>query len=346
MVFTRFGDGSMLDLEPEEIKSELVEGTEDAARRGKIEALGEDELEKLLEIVTRPGKMVGVEKGNEIIMTGDSPSIGSVPRGYPVNRLQMLQTYERVCGMDTAETGFIDYSYKAVKTVSSEERSWVEQASHLLTVPLFYGAMPDLGRYSRPDGPIPNWAELMPQGKIKEAREAQEEAVASCVNDLVFIAGEMYEGGAQGIDFDTTGAAGDADFLAALKATEKLKKKYPDMCIEMGMAGEFVLGMHGELSYDGVRLAGLYPHQQVKLAEKAGATIFGPVVNNISKKSFAYNLARAVTFCKACVEASSIPVHPNVGLGVGGVTTVEVLPVDVVSRVSVAMAEVGKADGL
>ena len=346
MVFTRFGDGSMLDLEPGEIKSELIEGTEDAARRGKIEALGEDELEKLLEIVTRPGKMVGVEKGNEIIMTGDSPSIGSVPRGYPVNRLQMLQTYERVCGMDTAETGFIDYSYKAVKTVASEERSWVEQASHLLTVPLFYGAMPDLGRYSRPDGPIPNWAELMPQGKIKEAREAQEEAVTSCVNDLVFIAGEMYEGGAQGIDFDTTGAAGDADFLAALKATEKLKKKYPDMCIEMGMAGEFVLGMHGELSYDGVRLAGLYPHQQVKLAEKAGATIFGPVVNNISKKSFAYNLARAVTFCKACVEASSIPVHPNVGLGVGGVTTVEVLPVDVVSRVSVAMAEVGKADGL
>ena len=346
MVFTRLGDGSMLELEPEAIKEELLEGTQDAAKRGKIEALDDNEIEKLLEIVTRPGKMVGVEKGNEIIMTGDSPSIGSVPRGYPVNRLQMLQTYERVCGMDTAETGFIDYSYKAVKTVASEERSWVEQASHLLTIPLFYGAMPDLGRYSRPDGPIPNWAELMPQGKISEAREAQEEAVESCVNDLVFIAGEMYEGGAQGIDFDTTGAAGDADFLAALKASEILKKKYPDICIEMGMAGEFVLGMHGELYYDGVRLAGLYPHQQVKLAEKAGATIFGPVVNNISKKSFAYNLARAVTFCKACVEVSGIPVHPNVGLGVGGVTTVEVLPVDVVSRVSVAMAEVGKADGL
>ena len=346
MVFTRLGDGSMLELEPEAIKEELLEGTQDAAKRGKIEALDDNEIEKLLEIVTRPGKMVGVEKGNEIIMTGDSPSIGSVPRGYPVNRLQMLQTYERVCGMDTAETGFIDYSYKAVKTVASEERSWVEQASHLLTIPLFYGAMPDLGRYSRPDGPIPNWAELMPQGKISEAREAQEEAVESCVNDLVFIAGEMYEGGAQGIDFDTTGAAGDADFLAALKAAEILKKKYPDICIEMGMAGEFVLGMHGELYYDDVRLAGLYPHQQVKLAEKAGATIFGPVVNNISKKSFAYNLARAVTFCKACVEVSGIPVHPNVGLGVGGVTTVEVLPVDVVSRVSVAMAEVGKADGL
>ncbi len=346
MVFTRLGDGSMVDLDLEEIKEDLLAGTEDAAERGEIEPLNEGELAKLLEIISRPGKMVGVEKGNEIIMTGDSPSIGSVPRGFSVNRLQMLQTYERVCGMDTAESGFIDYSYKAIKTVASEERSWVEQASHLLTIPLFYGAMPDLGRYSRPDGPVPNWAELMPQGKIEEAREAQEEAVEFCVEDLVYVASEMYEGGAQGIDFDTTGAAGDADFYAALKATEILKQKYPEICIEMGMAGEFVLGMHGALSYDGVRLAGLYPHQQVKLAEKAGATIFGPVVNNISNESFAFNLARAVTFCKACSEASSIPVHPNVGLGVGGVTTVEVLPVDVVSRVSVAMAEVGKADGL
>jgi dimethylamine---corrinoid protein Co-methyltransferase len=336
----------MIELEEAEIKEELLAGTQDAASRGKTEPLSADELEKLLEICTRPGKMVGVEKGNEVIMTGDSPSIGSVPRGFSVNRLQMLQTYERVCGMDTAESGFIDYSYKAVKTVATEERSWVEQASHLLTIPLFYGAMPDLGRYSSPDGPVPNWAELLPKGKIAEARQAQEEAAELCIKDMVYVASEMYEGGAEGIDFDTTGAAGDADFYAALRAVEILKKKYPDICIEMGMAGEFVLGMHGELTYDGVRLAGLYPHQQVKLAEKAGVTIFGPVVNNNSKKSFAFNLARAVTFCKACSDASSIPVHPNVGLGVGGVTTVEVLPVDVVSRVSVAMAEVGKADGL
>ena len=346
MVLTRHGDGSLIEVDPSWVKAELAEGTQDAADRGKIAPLSDLELDKLLEICCRPGKIVGVEKGNEVIMTGDSPSIGSVPRGFPVNRLQMLQTYERVCGMDTAETGFIDYSYKAVKTVATEERSWVEQASHLLTIPLFYGAMPDLGRYSSPDGPVGNWAELLPQGKINEAREAQEEGAELCIKDLVYVAGEMYEGGAEGIDFDTTGAAGDADFYAALMATERLKKKYPEICIEMGMAGEFVLGMHGKIEYDGVRLAGLYPHEQVKLAEKAGVSIFGPVINNNSKQSFPFNLSRAVTFCKACSEAASIPVHPNVGLGVGGVTTVEVLPVDIVSRVSVAMVEVGKADGL
>jgi len=42
------------------------------------------------------------------------------------------------------------------------------------------------------------------------------------------------------------------------------------------MSGEFVLGMHGGVAYDGTRLAGLYPHQQVKLAEKAGVTISAP----------------------------------------------------------------------
>ena len=137
MVLTRLGDGFMLCQSEAEFREDLLSGTEDAADRGGIDPLSADDLERLFEICARKGKVVGVEKGNEIIMTGDSPSIGSVPRGFSVNRLQMLQTYERVCGMDTAESGFIDYSYKAVKTVTSEERSWVEQASHLLTIPLF-----------------------------------------------------------------------------------------------------------------------------------------------------------------------------------------------------------------
>ncbi len=51
------------------------------------------------------------------------------------------------------------------------------------------------------------------------------------------------------------------------------------------MAGEFVLGMHGRLEYDGVRLAGLWPKDQLLLAQKAGVTIFGPVVNVNTGKS-------------------------------------------------------------
>jgi len=114
----------------------------------------------------------------------------------------------------------------------------------------------------------------------------------------------------------------------------------------MGMAGEFILGMHGKLEFEGMRLAGLYPHKQVELAEKAGVSIFGPVINTNSNKSFPWNLARAVTFVKACVEAANIPVHANVGMGVGATPMSPVPPVDAVSRAAKSLIEIGKADGL
>jgi len=111
------------------------------------------------------------------------------------------------------------------------------------------------------------------------------------VADIVYVSSAMYESGADAIILDTVGAAGDADFLAGLKATAILKEKYPGICIELGMAGEFVLGMHSELTWEGVRLAGLYAHDQVKLAEKAGVTIFGPVCNTNTSESTPWNMA-------------------------------------------------------
>ena len=127
---------------------------------------------------------------------------------------------------------------------------------------------------------------------------------------------------------------------------EKLKEKYPDICIELGMAGEFILGMHSELEYDGVRLAGLYPHDQVKLAQKAGVTIFGPVVKTNTSESCPWNLSRAITFMKACSAAATIPIHVNMGMGVGSVTVNDHPPIDIVSRASKAMVEICRLDGL
>ncbi len=42
----------------------------------------------------------------------------------------------------------------------------------MTVVPTFFGAMPNLGLYTTPDGPMPNPAELLPKGKIIEARES------------------------------------------------------------------------------------------------------------------------------------------------------------------------------
>lgn len=345
--FTRMGDGSAIWLTEEKLRQDLLDGTEDAADRGKISPLPHDDLERLFEIYSAPQKIVSVEQGQEVVHSFDAGTLKFPLRGgVPVDRLGTVLAHERAMCSDSFEIGHIDYSFKPVKAVIAEEVQSMEQIQLNAIIPVYYGAMPNLGLYTKPDGPVENWSELLPLGKIKEAKQAQEEAVEYAVKDMVFVSEYLYEAGSDGINFDTAGASGDADFLATLLAVEKLKKGNPTIHIEMGMAGEFVLGMHGELEYEGTRLAGLYPHQQLKLAEKAGVDIFGPVINSKSNKSAAWNVARACTFVKACSEMTNIPLHPNAGMGVGGVPVTSTAPLDAISRASVALIEIGKADGL
>lgn len=345
-LLTRMGDGSLTEMSESQLKGDLEAGTRDAAERAEVPPLSEDELKHLFDIFCTPAKFASVELGNEVVLSFDAGSLKIRRLGISTGRIQAIQFFERALGADTMELAHVDYSYKQIKPIVGDEQPVLEQALLVSTVPLFYGAMPNLGIYSRPDGPIPNPAELLPMGKISEARAAHEEAVEYAVKDMVYVASKMYESGADGINFDTTGAAGDPDFQATLRATKILKEKYPDMCIELGMAGEFILGMHGEMTFEEVRLAGLYPHEQVKLAQKAGVTIFGPVVNTSTSHSSAWNLARAVTFLKPCVENSTIPIHANVGMGVGSVPVVDNPPTDVVSKASKALVEIVRLDGL
>ncbi len=346
-IFSRMGDGSALWLTEDELRQELLAGTEDAADRGKISPLNEDELERLFEICASPQKVVSVEPGHEVVHSFDAGTLKFPLRGgVPVDRLGTVLAHERAFCSDTFEVGHCDYSFKPVKAIIAEERQSMEQIQLNATIPVYYGAMPNLGLYTKPDGPVDNWSELLPLGKIAEAREAQEEALELAVKDIYYVCEAMHEAGADGINLDTVGASGDADFMAALRAVEKLKSIYPEIHIEMGMAGEFVLGMHGGLEYDGIRLAGLYPHKQLQLAEKAGVDIFGPVINTKSNMSVPWNIARACTFVKACSEIAKIPIHPNAGMGVGGVPVSSTAPLDAISRASVALIEIGKADGL
>jgi len=345
-ILTKLGDGSPAEFTESELKQDLEEGTRDAADRANVPPLSEEELKYLFDVFSSPYRFVSVEPGNEIVLSYDGTPLKMWRTQISVNRIQCLEIYEKLLGADTLEMGHVDYSFKPIKPIVGFEQPLLEKALLTTTAPIFYGAMPNLGLYSQPDGPFPNPSELLPMGKIAEARESYEKAVEDAVKDMVYVCSAMYESGADGIILDTVGAAGDADFLAGLKATEILKTKYPKMCIELGMAGEFVLGMHGDLTYDGVRLAGLYPQDQVKLAEKAGVTIFGPVCNTNSSESSPWNVARAVTFMKACGEAASIPVHVNMGMGVGGVPVHDYPPIDIVSRASKAMVEICRLDGL
>ena len=129
----------------------------------------------------------------------------------------------------------------------------------MMTAPVQYGAQPNLAFYSKPDGPADNWFELLPRGDIAGARAAIDEAMDHATKDFIYVGEGMLDAGADGMDFDTTGGAGDADFFSTLRAVKHLREKYPDAGIEVGMAGEFVIGVHGELEWEGRRLAGLWP---------------------------------------------------------------------------------------
>jgi dimethylamine--corrinoid protein Co-methyltransferase len=233
-----------------------------------------------------------------------------------------------------------------VKPIINFEMNEYYITSQATTVPFFYGAQPNMGRYYQPDGPCPNPGELMPAGKIDEARAAQEMAAEYLEKDLVFVAKKMASVGCEGLNFDTSGSAGDADFMAALKAVRKVKQELENMPIIVGSANEFILGMHGSAKFDDYRLAGMYPHQQVKVVEAAGADIYGVAIGTNTNESVAWNLARTLTFVRETVKTAQIPVHVNVGMGVGGVPMMEAPPVDCVTRVSKALAQIGKIDGL
>jgi dimethylamine--corrinoid protein Co-methyltransferase len=345
--FTRMGDGFGVYMTGEEIMADIRAGVEDAAAKGKIDPLTEDEIRHIYDIVTMPGNIVGVERGKEVVTTTDAGCHKFETKcGVPVERSVQAMVHERILGGDSVDLGNTDFNFKTSKGVANREAGLLKSALDKTTFPVLFGAMPNLGFYTKPNGPVDNWATLLPEGKIKEALKAQEEAIELAVNDILYLAEMMNEVGADGINMDTSGAAGDADWLAALKAAEIISEKYPHMGVEMGMAGEFVLGMHGRLTYYGQRLAGLFPHQQVKIAEKAGVSIFGPVVNTNCSKSFPWNIARVCTFIKACSEVSQIPIHPNAGMGVCGIPMCDNVPTDVVSRADKCMVEICKIDGL
>ena len=351
-ILTRMGDGERVRMTPSEIKGDIQAGTADASKRAGIPELTAEEQEQLYAIMADPSRIVSVKPGQEVIVTDDGCSMsfysgqdgGGV--GAPLSRMQAVLTYERACGADTTSLGNSDYSYKPVKSIINIEANEYYNISQVSTAPFFYGAQPNMGLYFQPDGPCPNAAELMPLGKIDEARKSQEQAADYLTDDLVFVGKKLAEVGLEGLNFDTCGSAGDADFLAALRAVEKLKEDLPDLPILMGGSGEFIIGMHGDLYYRDLRLAGMYTCDQAKAAETAGADIFGMAVNTVTTESVQWNLSRASTYLKATTSAVNIPVHANVGMGVCGVPMMEQPPIDSVTRVSKTLVQIGKADGL
>ena len=320
-VVTRMGDGSTVHMTRDEVRREVVEGSEAAAAKAHIPPLDENEYDYLVDMFCCPSRVWGVERGHEAVMTKDGGTNTLISSrlssgiAAPLGRETAVRLFERAFAFDSMEVGHLDYSVKPSKFIVSVEQEHMELLQHTTVIPLFYGFMPNLGLYYRPDGQFANPSDLLPLGKIEEARRTQEEALEACQNDVVW----------QSKMFDADGRRRHQLRHRGLHRRRRVPghaARHRDHQLHHGHARG---GQHGRGDGAGLpRRARVRGHASGRpvappadeAREKAGAAIFGPVVNNNSRKSCAWNVARAVTFVKACTAEATIPIHPNVGNGV------------------------------
>ena len=192
-ILTRMGDGELVSMAAEEIRGDILAATRDAAQCAEIPELSSEEMDQLCEILAEPSRAVSVGPGQEVIVTDDGCSMSfysgqdSGGVGIPLSRMQAVLTYERACAADTISMGHSDYSFKPVKPIVNSEMNEYYSTSMLTTAPFLYGAQPNMGLYFQPDGPHENPADLLPQGKIKEAQEVQVSAAEQLRQDLVYV---------------------------------------------------------------------------------------------------------------------------------------------------------------
>ena len=139
-------------------------------------------------------------------------------------------------------------------------------------------------------------------------------------HDIVVRGRGLWEAGADGIDFDTSGAAGDADLLATLRAAREIRDRCPDIGIEIGH-GERDRARHARRARVRGRAARrpLAARAAEAVPKRPAPRSSGRPSTSTPTKSLAWNLARALHAVQAGCEEATIPVHMNVGMGVGGV---------------------------
>ena len=235
--YTRMGDGKRVTMTKEQIMNDLQAGTDDAADMGGMPVLTADEMDQLFEIISDKNRIVGVEPGNEVVLTYDIGQLdftgdnGNSGNGVDMGRLEAALLHERALGADTFELAHADYSIKPVKPIIANEMQTMEEIQNEIIAPYFYGAMPNMGLYYAPDGPYGNPADLMREFKMEESMASSEAAAEHLARDIEYVSTRIIQAGADGFNFDTTASAGDADFVGTLRGVEALRKACPDAYI-------------------------------------------------------------------------------------------------------------------
>src|SRR5450756_2817884 len=71
---TRMGDGYTVEMTRDELRDDLLAGSADASKKGKIPQLDSGDLEYLHEMFVSPRRVWAVERGHEAVVTKDGSS--------------------------------------------------------------------------------------------------------------------------------------------------------------------------------------------------------------------------------------------------------------------------------
>ncbi len=185
-MITRMGDAATVEMTADELRRDIVEGSEAAAAKGKVPVLEEREVEYLYEMFASPSRIWGVERGHEAILTKDGSTnthllVAALERrlrapeprggGAPLRDGLRLRHDGGRARRLLGEAGQVPRQPRGAAPRPAAARHRPAALLRLHAEPR--AVLPTRRTVPEPVGPAA-------EGKIDEARAAQEEALEAC----------------------------------------------------------------------------------------------------------------------------------------------------------------------
>ena len=209
---TRMGDGSMTCMTRSELRADIEEATALAARKAKVEPLAADEIDHVLDIYASAASFTAVDIGDQVVLELRRRRLQDDRHRHPRpagERAAPRAGHPRALAHRVLLQG--DQDDPAVPAAGDAERAADAHGAD----PVRRSAQPRLLLAAgRAGGELVRAAAA---GQDRRRPAAIEEAMDYATKDFIYVGEGMLDAGADGMDFDTTGGAGDADFRSTLR---------------------------------------------------------------------------------------------------------------------------------
>ena len=196
VIKTRMGDGGTVEMTRDDLRRDLVEGSEAAAKKGRIPPLDGAGARLPRRDVRLPEPHLGRRTRSRSDprqgrLAEHDLLVAALERvSAPLNREQAIRLFERRFAFDTMEVGPPRLLGEAVKFIATYEAMHMDLLQHSTVLPLFYGFMPNLGPVL-PAGRAVSRTRPTCCPRARSTRPARHRRRPSrrCVEDVVWLSG-------------------------------------------------------------------------------------------------------------------------------------------------------------